>query len=182
MDNEAGILNGRRDMPLTQRGRDQAVRAGQEMLEKEISYIYCTPLVRGLETATIIRRTLALEAARQIVHHRLIERDFGEFTGKPYAAIRQRCAPEHMLETEHVTYFLQGEGVESFEATYQRAKEFLDEVEFKHRNHNIAVVCHGDIGNMIRGVFHGWTWRQALLNGKFDNCGIHRLPEVEQVK
>ena len=87
-----GILNGHRDLPLTDLGRQQARQLARHIKDRELVFdaVYASPLDRAFETAAIVAAALGL--AEPTVHNDLIERDFGVMTGKPVADIEEICA------------------------------------------------------------------------------------------
>ena len=101
-DNVRGILNGHRDLPLTDLGRQQARRLARHIKDRELVFdaVYASPLGRAFETAAIV--AAELELAEPIIHDDLIERDFGIMTGKPAADIEEICAPD-IIKAENVT-------------------------------------------------------------------------------
>ena len=96
--NSARRLQGHRDIPLNERGREQAVKSAmilRELLTRDgrtpADYDYVSsPLVRASETMDIIRKTLGLAPAGYQVDPRLIEIGFGEWEGLTYADVRKR--------------------------------------------------------------------------------------------
>lgn len=178
-DNANGILNGRRNTPLTNLGRAQARNVADKLAGEGITLVISTPLLRGLETAIIIRRRLGIPAERHIVHSQLIERDFGAMTGRPLLDIP--IYGSNLLYTDHVLYFLKAKGSESFPRVLKRARKVLDDIELHHRGENVLIVCHDDIGNMIRAAFHDLDWRSVLKFGRFENCGVYELPDPHLV-
>ena len=112
-DNVRGILNGHRDLPLTDLGRQQARQLARHIKDRGLVFdaVYASPLGRAFETAAIVAAALGL--AEPIVHNDLIERDFGIMTGKLVADIEEICAPD-IIKAENVTYFLHPDGAETF--------------------------------------------------------------------
>jgi broad specificity phosphatase PhoE len=170
-DNLEGILNGHRDRPLTQLGREQARSVAAKLKDNGIQVIYASPLKRAYETATIIAEQLGLAVQ---VDQDLIERDFGVMTGKPVASILD-LPLEHVLRTEVVNYFLKAEGSEDFPKLLERAGRVLERVQRLHRSEHVLLVAHGDIGKMIRAAYHGWDWMKGLKTPYFDNTGVLEL-------
>lgn len=82
-DNAAGVLNGRRDEPLTELGREQARTLAREIKDAHLTFdaVYTSPLQRAEVTARTV--TDALGITSPVVMPNLIERDFGVMTGKP---------------------------------------------------------------------------------------------------
>ena len=176
-DNEQRILNGRRDTELTELGREQARQVAEKLKDNNIQVIYASPLKRAYETARIIATTLGIDEV--ITDEHLMEREFGVLTGQPIADISKYT--NKILLTDRVTYFLEAEGVEDFPTLIQRAKKILEEINERHDNKNILIVTHGDIGKMIRAVYHNWTWEQGLTTGYFQNTEILELSDKQDV-
>lgn len=176
-DNAAGILNGHRDTPLTELGRQQAKIAAQKLKDNNIDIIYASPLKRAYETARIVADELKVDEV--VLDNHLIERDFGVLTGKPVADILKYT--DKVLKTEKITYFLEVEGAEDFPSLLERAKIFYSEIEQRHSNQNILLVCHGDIGKIIRAVYHGIDWETSLKTYYFDNTQVLELSKDKDI-
>lgn len=176
-DNAKLILNGRRDKPLTDLGRQQAKIVSNKLKDHSIDIIYSSPLKRAFETAQIIAKELGIKDV--ISYDDIIERDFGILTGKPLADIPKYATK--ILHTDRVDYFLEAEGAENFSSVYNRGKKVLEGINKKHAGETVLIVAHGDIGKMIRAVFHGWTWEEELKTPYFDNTGILELAEQKDI-
>lgn len=98
--NASGLLQGRADLPLTERGRAQAAAAAARLPAG--AAVVCSPLRRARETAQIVAETLAAAVpsgppagvagpagsappatAVVTVDDRWIELDYGEWDGRP---------------------------------------------------------------------------------------------------
>ncbi|QQG49661.1 MAG: histidine phosphatase family protein [Candidatus Berkelbacteria bacterium] len=171
LDNVNGILNGRRDMPLTEKGVEQAGIVAEELQQTgiKIDKIYSSPLKRAYHTAEIIAETLGVSKPEKL--DGLIERDFGVMTGKPQAEIENLCAPD-ILKTDTVTYFLSPEGAETFPQLVDRARLTLNSIRRAHQDGNILLVSHGDIGKMIYCAYYNLAWQEILTMFHFGNSEI----------
>lgn len=170
-DNANGILNGRRDTPLTELGRNQASTVADKLKDDGIQVIYASPLKRAYETARIIANKLGVDEV--ITDEHLMEREFGVLTGKPVADIPKYSSKT--LQTDRVLYFIEAEGAEDFPTLYQRGKKIIEEILQRHPDKNVLIVAHGDIGKMIRAAYHGWSWEEGLKTPYFDNTGVLEL-------
>jgi broad specificity phosphatase PhoE len=179
-DNANGILNGHRDLPLTELGKDQGYRVGRKLQRERIARIYSSRLSRALETAHIIASQVNVPFGRIIILPKLIERDFGVLTGKPVADILN-LPSDKVLQTDGVNYFLEAEDAEDFPTLYQRAGEVLADIQSRHTYGTTLLVCHGDIGKMIRANYHGWDWMTGLKTPYFDNTGVLELKTAGDV-
>ncbi|MBP6855135.1 MAG: histidine phosphatase family protein [Candidatus Pacebacteria bacterium] len=171
-DNAKGILNGHRDLPLTDKGYEQARILAGKIKETQINFdvVYSSPLERAYETGRVITRVLRL--MNPVVHPLLIERDFGVMTGLKASQIEEVCG-SRIIKGEHITYFLDPPEAETFPDLMVRAREFLDFLQEVHsENENILLTCHGDIGKMIYAEFYGLDWEDVLVNFHFGNCDL----------
>jgi broad specificity phosphatase PhoE len=168
-DNANGILNGHRDLPLTDIGRGQARQLGEGIKELGLKFdvVYCSPLSRAKETAEIVSEILGLGKA-PVVLPELIERDFGAMTGKPQADIAKLCAPD-IIKAQAITYFLSPEGAETFPQLVRRGHKALEKVRSMQESGNALLVCHGDLGKMIYAAATEKNWREVLTNFHFGN-------------
>jgi len=176
-DNVEHILNGHRDRPLTELGRQQARTVAAKLKHDGIQVIYASPLKRAFETATIIASELGLSVQPD---PELIERDFGVMTGRPITSVLD-LPPENVLRTDRVDYFLEAEGAESFSTLYERGRRVLERIQATHPDEHVLLVAHGDIGKMIRAVYHGWTWEEGLKTPHFENTGVLELRPLTDV-
>ncbi len=170
-DNANGVLNGHRDLPLTDLGRRQAHQLGESIKRQNLKFdaIYTSPLSRAYETARIASTLAGLP--NPIIHDDLIERDFGMMTGKPVASIEELCTPD-IIKAEKTTYFLCPDGAETFPELLNRGCDVLDFVRANHPDQTILLVCHGDIGKMIYAAASGVSWSRTLTEFYFDNTDM----------
>jgi broad specificity phosphatase PhoE len=167
-DNVNGILNGHRDLPLTDLGREQARQLGQGIEEANLEFdaVYSSPLIRAYETAEIASRVAHLPAPEKM--DLLIERDFGVMTGKSVSMVEELCAPD-IIKTDTITYFLSPDGAETFPQLIERGQKVLDTIRAKHLGGKVLLVCHGDIGKMIYAAATGADWQNVLTDFHFGN-------------
>lgn len=171
IDNVAGILNGHRDEPLTEKGIEQAQEIAKRIKDINLSFnvIYSSPLSRAFETANIISKvTTLLEPEKESL---LIERDFGIMTGKNISDIEKLCSP-NIIKTNTITYFLNPEGAETFPDLMVRARVLLNKIMERHKDGNVLLVTHGDIGKMIYAEYYKLDWKIVLTQFHFGNCDL----------
>jgi broad specificity phosphatase PhoE len=173
-DNVNGILNGHRDLPLTEVGRAQAIEAAENILQHKLQFdaVLCSPLIRAKETAEIIAAQVG--APIPVVHPLLIERDFGVMTGQPVADIKTLCTPD-IIETDTITYFLSPPGAETFPALLKRAESLLTELQTNFIDKTILLVSHGDMGKMIYASYYQLAWEDVLIQFHFGNSELLKL-------
>jgi broad specificity phosphatase PhoE len=175
-DNASGILNGRRDESLSDKGIEQANEVAGKIKATGIHFdhVYSSPLQRAYKTAEIITDTLGINKPE--VLEDLIERDFGIMTGKLQSTIKDVCAPD-IMQTDTICYFLSPEGAETFPQLIERARKVLGEVKAKHKDGNILLVTHGDFGKMIYTAYYDLDWKDVLKMFHFGNSELLELSE-----
>jgi broad specificity phosphatase PhoE len=82
--NRAGLLLGRSDAALTDRGRAQAERLAKAFDGLEVQHVLTSPLRRARDTAAPIATACGLAVE---VDDRLIEIDYGDWEGRPFAEL-----------------------------------------------------------------------------------------------
>ncbi len=136
-DNVAHINTGHRDVPLTEVGTEQARAAGGLIKDIVFDKVFCSPLIRAFNTAS-----LALETAGQntpIEKHRdIIEGDDGDLTG------RGSKDPFCVDYYQRSTYDMAPPGGESQKQLVARVKKFYEEVVMPclERGENVLVTAH----------------------------------------
>ena len=81
------LYSGQRDVPLTERGRAQARRAGEHLRDAGVDAIYSSPLARAADTARLIGEATGAPVK---VEERLIEVDYGPLEGLDREGARER--------------------------------------------------------------------------------------------
>lgn len=170
-DNAAGILNGRRNKPLTAIGIQQAKTVAAKIAAAGMHFdtIYTSPLLRTTQTAEVIAH--AIGGPTPIELPGLIERDFGCMSGKLQNSITETCAPD-ILVTDTIVYFLKPEGAETFPDLLARAGELLTNIQSRHATGSILLVTHGDFGKMIYAQYYNLPWRGVLTQFHFGNSEL----------
>lgn len=180
-DNANGVLNGRRDNSLTNIGIEQASEIAQKIKGADINFdvVLTSPLQRAVKTAVIICEHVGIRLPTE--EDLLIERDFGVMTGQPVSSILERCMPD-VLQTDHINYFLQPQGSETFPDLMKRARKLLDKLEMEYDGKNVLLVTHGDIGQMIYAEYYKQNWKDVLKSFHFGNAELLLLSNHSPVE
>jgi len=180
LDNAAGTLNGQRNQPLSKTGISQAKELAQKISSIDIHFdkIYCSPLLRAKETAEIISRETGNVFE---ILDLLIERDYGDMTGKAQSEIMELCSPD-ILETNTVTYFLSPPNAETFPDLIVRANKILAAIKQIHSDGNILLVTHGDMGKMIYCAYYKLEWADVLRDFHFGNSDLLLMSPASDYK
>ncbi|NJK80601.1 MAG: histidine phosphatase family protein [Chloroflexaceae bacterium] len=140
---------GHAQVPLNQRGREQARRVAKRLRRYEAIALYGSDLPRAWETAAIIGEEINLP--RQ-ARPELREIDVGQWEGLTPEELYRRF-PDHMQEYERDPARVVRLGGESYAQLQERALLWLKEVEAHHKP-----------GETIIAVSHGGTIRALLCH------------------
>jgi broad specificity phosphatase PhoE len=180
--NLAGRHHGQTDSPLTQLGREQALRAGAALsarIDAKHAAIFSSPLGRALNTARIIAHVAAIKEPI-VVDPDLMEIGMGSAEGMTELEMAARwpgTAPASVRETMS----LHSPDGESLRALACRLHRALDRVT-KHRAVSRIIVSHGVAGRMLRGIYLGLNSAQAqLLDSPQDELFLLHRREVTHV-
>lgn len=141
------VLSGRGgDHPVSPAGRDQLRKLRERLAGEDLGVIACSPLRRARETAEAIAADRSEKLAEA---EELNEVDFGEWTGRSFAALsedRQWQAWNDRRASERTP---RGE---SMQEVQDRALHFLRREALRQKGKAIAAVSHCDV---IRAVVAG---------------------------
>lgn len=134
-----GVAN----IPLNEKGKDQARILAKELAGVHFDRVLCSPLSRAIETCKIIcGDKYAFE-----IEPRLIERDFGEFEG----LTRDQFEFLKLWNANDKTRYIKAE---SMSHLVSRVFSLLDELA-KEPNKNYLLVSHGGVGCIVMSYFAG---------------------------
>ena len=160
--NELGLLVGRSNPPLTERGRDQARRLIPHLLD--VKEVWASPLERAFDTAR-----LAVPTLEPVVKESFIEVDYGSLEGRRLLDISMEQWQE--FEAQHERPLLDGESLDAVDERVNAELEALlaDGESLLHRSdEHLAIVCHvSPIKSAISwalGVHGSAAWRMRVDN------------------
>ena len=137
---------GHADVPLNDRGREQAQRLAEELAAEKLDAICASDLARARETAEIVGATLGVEV---VVDPDLREIDVGSRQGRTWSEVDDQ--PEWDGEPH--------------EAHAERVLRAVRAIAERHPSQRVLVVTHG--GSMRRLHEH-----LGLDGGPFGNCTV----------
>ena len=165
-----GRHTGRTDVPLTDRGREEARDAARTLRGWHLERAYTSPLSRARETAELVEPTCDL-----VVDHDLVEWDYGAYEGESTPTTRERI-PDWSVWTHEI---VDGETVE---AVGERADRFLARFEADVPEGNAAVFAHGHLLAVLIARWCGLPAvegrRFALATATVSLLGHHREDRV----
>lgn len=140
--NVKGILTGRLETNLTQKGIDDAATLSKE-LKEDFDYYYCSPLTRTHQTLRAIKGDVDF-----IIDERITEVSSGDWQGK---------LKSELPEEEYDLYkkgLLNPPNGESLEDVDKRIKSFLEDMFSKYKeNEKILVVTHNAFMRNLKRMF-----------------------------
>ena len=157
--NKEGRIQGRIDIPLNDYGIELA-EVTRDGIQKEgirFDKIYSSPLIRAVQTATIVRGDR--EPHQIILDDRIMEMAFGKGESLFIKDIKEK--PEHAnLKNcfSAPSKYIAKDGAESYEEILARSKDFLEN-EIKPLEgtcENVLVVCHGAMIRALLLSVNGW--------------------------
>ncbi|MGC4061283.1 MAG: histidine phosphatase family protein [Aquabacterium sp.] len=168
--NTEARIQGHIDIPLNDKGRWQAERAAQALMDEEIDAIYSSDLLRAQHTAQAIAQAVGkpvhLDAA-------LRERHFGRLEGKtPDEVAAQWPQESQRWRSREPSYG--PEGGETLEGFYARCTEAITRLAERHPGQTVAIVAHGGVLDCFYRVANRVPL-EAPRTWKIDNASINRL-------
>lgn len=137
--NVAGVTSGaEHDCDLTDEGRRQARQAGQDLKDKHIDLIVCSPMKRTIETAQLIAAELGYDAKDIVTRKEFIERFMGIHSRQPYQEFREAVQSNNVHDS-----------LETPKAMRDRVKKGLDWIQSQSAQ-NIVLVSHGGTGRIVK--------------------------------
>ena len=156
--NLEGRYQGRIDIELNSKGREQASEIKEKLKEIKFDKVFSSPLKRALETAQIIRDD-DIE-----IDERLIERCNGELEGK----LKSECVNMVDFTDENDSKL----GIEPLSTFRGRIENFLSEIEKKYNGKNILIVTHAGVSIYAKCYFEGEPKDGNYSRYKLKNCEV----------
>jgi broad specificity phosphatase PhoE len=156
-------LQGGRDIPLNDRGRQQAARCGDTLRDliadrgkAPADFAFASsPLSRASETMEIVLGVLGLPAGGYVADARLAELSFGRWEGMTYREIGT-VDRQTLMVRERDKWGFRPPGGESYEDLLTRVRAWRDGV-----NGDIVVAAHGGVARALMVLFGVLTPAEA---------------------
>ena len=139
--NVAQRIQGQLDVPLNDRGREQAARLALALQGEELAAVHSSDLQRAAATAQAVADACGLTVACDAA---LRERAFGRFEGETYIDIEARWPDDALRWRKRDIDFAPGGG-ESLRDFSDRCIEVMTRLAHAHRGQAVAVVAHGGV-------------------------------------
>lgn len=135
-------LQGATDIPLNERGVEQATDVGRLLRGSDWTKIVSSPLIRARNTGEIIAAELGMEEPEVIPN--LAERSFGELEG------------QHVYRPDGTRTSLDHPTVEPVDAVVERVFEALGEIAGHYPNDNVLALAHGTVIRFVLDQLLDW--------------------------
>lgn len=151
---------GRTDIPLNDKGMEQAKELARSLKDMKIDVFLCSPLSRARQTADAISSETGIQYK---IDDRLIEQDFGRFEGVDRSDMEYQAAKRE--------YFVRYPGGESFFDMAARIFPLIKELD----GSNALLVTHGGVCRIIRSYFEDMG-NEEFVRFSQGNCEIRMYP------
>lgn len=172
--NREDRIQGQRDAPLTERGVDQARRAGltlREVMPGEAPFVLIrSPLGRARRSADLVLDAIGPRVSEVRTDERVMEMNWGRWEGLLRREIVARD-PELWRRFEADSWSVAPPEGESYGTLAARARDWLESMADEPR---LVVVAHGGFGRMLRGIHLGLPPGRTLTL-KAPQDAFHRL-------
>jgi phosphoserine phosphatase len=179
-------FQGRSDLPLNQKGREQARALARALKDEPIAAIYSSPLVRAVETARLIK--VFHPSIPLFEEEALMEMDLGDFEGMD-AQHWIVNYPDFRKIWEKNPGSVTMPGGESLHDVQARAIDTLERITLLyppestlliccHNFVNIAILCYAAQISFER--FRDWRQETAALNVLYKHGGRFRVEVVNE--
>lgn len=155
--NLLGRIAGRIDIPLNDKGKQNAYDVKKKLKDIKFDKVYSSPLIRAYETAKIITNLPIIKDKR------IIERDNGELEGRLKSEIIDMPDFNDPNETKY--------NIENIIDFKKRINDFLDDIT-KEDCDNILIVTHAGVGIYMRCFFEGDPKDNNYISYKINNGEI----------
>jgi len=149
--NELGLWTGWTDIPLNEKGKQEAKSTGELLHEIKPDIAFTSNLIRAQETLIIILQVLDIHQEIQVIHAvQLNERNYGDLTGKNKWEIQKQLGMDEFLKIRRSWDHPIPHG-ESLKDVYNRVVPYYEKVILSHltNGENVIVAAHG---NSIRAL------------------------------
>ncbi|MFA5841316.1 MAG: class I tRNA ligase family protein [Candidatus Paceibacterota bacterium] len=141
---------------LTEKGEVEVRKTAQELLDKEITRIYCSPFLRAKETATLVADIIGFPKDKIVYDDRIREYEFGDFSDRPLQEYWD------YVNGKAWDFNTKIPGGESYQDAKNRIGSFLLEIDQKNQKETILVISHGLSVEIFPAVIDGLDKKGSL--------------------
>lgn len=176
--NSGGKFQGHSDIPLSVKGREQAVNLAERLKDIKIQAVYSSDLGRARETAEILAKPHQLD-----VHalSDLREINFGQWEGLTYQEISEKYG-EVCSQWFANPLITQIPGGESLQDVVTRCSKTLHTIIREHPGETVVIVAHGGVIRTIVGTSleldMNYFWKLRVDNVSLSIIEYHGLDKA----
>ena len=145
--NQKNLFTGWKDPGLTELGKEEALKAGQQIKKQNIKFnsVFTSALKRAQDTASIILEVIEDSEINIFKNEALNERDYGDLTGLDKDMARQKFGKEQ-VQIWRRSYSDGPPNGESLEDTYNRVIPYFENeiMPALQKNKNVIISAHGN--------------------------------------
>ncbi len=156
--NESKRYAGSIDVPLSDKGRQQAQQAAERMKSLHFDTVVTSRLRRAYETAKIIANGNVPIVRTGLCN----ERNFGILEGLTWDDVQTLNPPILMISVGNDLHTVNPRNGEPFEEVWERAAKFRRFVFRQYRGRHVLGVSHSVFLQMFHGVLRGLTCIESL--------------------
>lgn len=144
---------GRVDVPLSEKGREDAEKAAREILRLHpaAARVYTSPLSRARATAEVVASALRLPVCEDA---RLAELSLGEWDGLAISEVRRRFPEQYAARGRNLPGF-RVPGGETFYELRQRTADFLRAALTEDSSPELVIVSHKGVIHCVEALVTG---------------------------
>lgn len=144
-DNAKGVWSGWRNPHLTEKGIEEARKAGEFLKDIHFDQAFTSDLTRAQQTLDEIKKVLGIETIPIIQTPALKEKNYGDFGGKNKWEIKKEVGDEEFMKIRRSWDYIIPGG-ESLEQVYKRVVPYYQEkiLPLLKENKNILISLHGN--------------------------------------
>jgi broad specificity phosphatase PhoE len=158
---------------LIEEGVEEAKKAGELLLNKEIDLIVCSDTLRTKQTAEIVAKIIGHEIKDIVFEERLRDKNWGIFGGGSKSSVW-----DYYKNDKLKAFDIAPEGGETWNDCQKRIVDVFNELEEKHFGKNILIVSHSNPLWLLEVHLNGLT-NQEMLEGYKD---IIKTGEVRELQ
>jgi len=173
--NEAGLIQGQTDSPLTDKGKEQALDIKNELSHIHFDAAFSSDLGRAYKTAQIILAESNLEFNRSTL---LRERNYGKFQSRHHDRLfkeKRELLEKLDAATKEERWDAKYEDdMESDKDVYERVASFIKNIAPEYKGKNVLIITHGGPMKVIL-IEKDYDEYAEIIKGNFDNTGYLKL-------
>jgi broad specificity phosphatase PhoE len=152
--NKRDIFRGRKDIPLDESGKRQALLTAKSLAQMDLSVkaIYTSPLQRAVETAKNIATIFGLDV---IARNELIEFDYGQWEGRSVDEVKKEFPQMYSYWLNNPAQLIIP-GAETLEQVRKRVNDGIKTI-LRESQGDTVIVGHKLTNKIIIGCLMGWN-------------------------